>query len=43
MIAVSAGVRIVVAARPVDFRNGLDGLAAKRAAKISRKIVAGQK
>jgi transposase len=28
MIAVSAGVRIVVAARPVDFRNGLDGLAA---------------
>jgi transposase len=28
MIAVSAGVGIVVAARPVDFRNGLDGLAA---------------
>jgi transposase len=28
MIAVPAGVRIVVAARPVDFRNGLDGLAA---------------
>src|SRR3974390_420664 len=28
MIAVSAGVRSVVAARPVDFRNGLDGLAA---------------
>src|SRR3974390_2634396 len=27
MIAVSAGVRSVVAARPVDFRNGLDGLA----------------
>jgi transposase len=28
MIAVAAGVRIMVAARPVDFRNGLDGLAA---------------
>ena len=28
MIAVPAAVRIVVAARPVDFRNGLDGLAA---------------
>ena len=28
MVAVSARVRIVVAARPVDFRNGLDGLAA---------------
>ncbi len=28
MIALSAGVRIVVARRPVDFRNGLDGLAA---------------
>ena len=28
MIAVPAGVRIVVAARPGDFRNGLDGLAA---------------
>jgi transposase len=28
MIAVAVGVRIVVAARPVDFRNGLDGLAA---------------
>ncbi|MBV8095729.1 MAG: IS66 family insertion sequence element accessory protein TnpB [Acetobacteraceae bacterium] len=29
MIAIPAGVRIVVAARPVDFRNGLDGLAAR--------------
>ena len=28
MIAPPAGVRIVVASRPVDFRNGLDGLAA---------------
>jgi len=28
MIAVPAGVRIVVASRPVDFRNGIDGLAA---------------
>ena len=28
MIAVPAGVCIVVASRPVDFRNGLDGLAA---------------
>ena len=28
MIAVPAGLRIVVAARPIDFRNGLDGLAA---------------
>src|SRR5271169_1081711 len=28
MIAIPAGVRIVVASRPVDFRNGLDGLAA---------------
>ena len=28
MIAVPGGVRIVVAARPVDFCNGLDGLAA---------------
>ena len=28
MIAVPVGVRIVVAARPVDFGNGLDGLAA---------------
>jgi transposase len=28
MIAVPVGVRIVVAVRPVDFRNGLDGLAA---------------
>jgi transposase len=29
MIAVPAGVRIVVASRPVDFRAGLDGLAAR--------------
>ena len=29
MIALPAGVRIVVARRPVDFRNGLDGLAAR--------------
>ena len=28
MIAIPAGVRLVVASRPVDFRNGLDGLAA---------------
>jgi transposase len=28
MIAVPGAVRIVVARRPVDFRNGLDGLAA---------------
>ncbi len=28
MIAVPTGVRVVVARRPVDFRNGLDGLAA---------------
>jgi len=28
MIAPAAGVRIMVASRPVDFRNGLDGLAA---------------
>jgi transposase len=28
MIAVPARVRIVVTSRPVDFRNGLDGLAA---------------
>jgi transposase len=28
MMAVPAGLRIVVAARPVDFRNGLDGFAA---------------
>ena len=28
MIAVPAGVRIAVAAQPIDFRNGLDGLAA---------------
>jgi hypothetical protein len=28
MIAAPAGVRIVVAARPVDLRNGLDGSAA---------------
>jgi transposase len=28
MIAIPAGVRVVVASRPVDFRNGLDGLAA---------------
>jgi transposase len=28
MIAVPAAVRIAVTARPVDFRNGLDGLAA---------------
>src|ERR1700745_1299926 len=28
MIAIPAGVRIAVASRPVDFRNGLDGLAA---------------
>ncbi len=28
MISPSAGVRIMVASRPVDFRNGLDGLAA---------------
>jgi hypothetical protein len=28
MIAIPAGMRIVVARRPVDFRNGLDGLAA---------------
>src|SRR6516162_11321399 len=27
MIAVPAGLRIMVAARPVDVRNGLDGLA----------------
>jgi transposase len=28
MISPAAGVRIKVASRPVDFRNGLDGLAA---------------
>jgi len=28
MISPPAGVRIMVASRPVDFRNGLDGLAA---------------
>ena len=28
MIAVPPGVRILLAARPVDFRNGMDGLAA---------------
>jgi len=28
MIAPAAGVRIMVASRPVDFRNGLDGLSA---------------
>lgn len=28
MIALPAGVRIVVASRPVDFRKGIDGLAA---------------
>jgi len=28
MISPAAGVRIMVASRPVDFRNGLDGLAA---------------
>jgi transposase len=27
MIAAAAGVRIMVASRPVDFRNGMDGLA----------------
>lgn len=27
MIAPAAGVRIMVASRPVDFRNGMDGLA----------------
>ncbi len=27
MISPAAGMRIVVASRPVDFRNGLDGLA----------------
>ena len=28
MIAVPPGVRILLAARPVDFRKGMDGLAA---------------
>lgn len=28
MISAAAGVRIMVASRPVDFRNGMDGLAA---------------
>jgi transposase len=28
MITVSAGVRVLVATRPVDFRKGADGLAA---------------
>jgi transposase len=28
MIAASAGVKIMVAAKPVDFRKGADGLAA---------------
>lgn len=28
MISPTAGVRIVVCSRPVDFRNGMDGLAA---------------
>jgi transposase len=28
MIAIAAGMRIVVASRPVDFRNGLDNLTA---------------
>jgi transposase len=28
MISPPAGVRIMVASRPVDFRSGLDGLAA---------------
>ena len=28
MIAASAGVKVMVATKPVDFRNGADGLAA---------------
>ena len=28
MIAVPSGVRVLIAARPVDFRKGMDGLAA---------------
>ena len=28
MIAVAAGVKVLVATKPVDFRKGMDGLAA---------------
>ena len=28
MMVVPAGVRVLIAARPVDFRKGMDGLAA---------------
>jgi transposase len=41
MIAVPAGVHIAVATRPVDFRNGLDGLAALVQQALRRNPFAG--
>jgi transposase len=41
MISPPAGVRIMVASRPVDFRNGLDGLAAIAQQALHEKPFAG--
>jgi transposase len=41
MITPAAGVRIMVASRPVDFRNGLDGLAAMVQQELHEKPFAG--
>jgi transposase len=41
MITPAAGVRIMVASRPVDFRNGIDGLAAMVQQALHEKPFAG--
>ena len=38
MIAVPPGVRILLAARPVDFRKGMDGLAARHWAIVASLV-----
>ncbi len=41
MIAVAAGVKVLVATKPVDFRKGMDGLAALVAAELKLEPFSG--
>ena len=41
MIAVPAGMRVLVATRPIDFRKGADGLAALVSAALGQEPFSG--
>ena len=41
MMVVPAGVRVLIAARPVDFRKGMDGLAALAREKLGQDPFSG--